>query len=166
MSVEGSSITLDRLKTILHYDKYTGIWTWLSCRKKHLIGKRADHQRDNKRPYRIVTIDGRKYYSHRLAWFYVTGEWPSQDLDHEDTDKGNNIWLNLRLATDSQNNANKIPVSRTVPKGVDKIRWGFQARIKVNLKSIHLGTFQSAEEAHEAYAQAAEKYFGEFARVK
>jgi hypothetical protein len=115
-----------------------------------------------------VTIDNIKYYSHRLAWFYMTGKWPPQDLDHEDTDKSNNAWDNLRLATDSQNNANKTPMNRDLPKGVDRLKRkrGFQARIKVNLKSIHLGTFSSAELAHEAYVQAARKYFGEYARTE
>ena len=160
-------MTIDaaRLRSILHYDPLTGTWTWIACGKPQHNGKRADCFRDKKKTYRIVTIDRKKYYAHRLAWLYMTGDWPDGDLDHKDLNKSNNIWDNLRPTTDSLNNANKPAAVRAVPKGVDKTRWGYQARIKVNLKSIHLGTYKTADEARAAYIAAAEKYFGEHARV-
>lgn len=160
-------ITAKRLRELFHYDPETGIWTWVACSKSRLNGRRADHQRDSKRLYRIVTIDKQKYYSHRLAWLYMNGKWPEDDLDHRDLDKGNNRWSNIRIANDSLNNANKSPMKRAVPKGVDPLKYGrFQARIKVNLRSIHLGTYNSAEEAADAYERAASYHFGQFARTQ
>ena len=160
----------ETLRVMLHYSPESGKWTWLQCGHSRFNGRRADHPRDKKRSYRIVTIEKTKYYAHRLAWLYMTGEWPVSDLDHRDLDKSNNIWSNLRLATDQLNNANKKPKIRALPKGVDRrsdsIHRPYQARIKYNNKSIHLGQFSTPEEAGRAYRRAAKRYFGEFARTQ
>ena len=54
-------------------------------------------------PYQRITIGGYDYYAHRLAWFYVYGEWPVNELDHIDEDKENNAIDNLREATHAEN---------------------------------------------------------------
>lgn len=47
--------------------------------------------------YRYVDIDGESYRADKLAWLYMTGEWPDE-LVHVDGDKGNNVFANLRPA--------------------------------------------------------------------
>lgn len=94
-----------------------------------------------------------------------------EQVDHIDGDGLNNRRENLRLATNAQNSANKGKASKNTTgfKGVFRTKnrpKPFRAQIKVNQKSIHLGLFDTAEQAHEAYKEAAKKYFGEFARFE
>ena len=118
--------------------------------------------------YRAIKYRERSYLAHRLAWFYVNGEWPETDLDHRDTDKQNNRIINLRPTNDSLNGANKIIAINNTSgaKGVQKRknnRW--RASVEHYGKWISLGTYGSREEASEAYLAGARELFGDFARV-
>lgn len=89
------------------------------------------------------------------------------EWDHKDYNKHNNLRSNLRLATRSQNMANR-PAPKQNSSGYKGVRWHnrrskWQARITVNYKEIHLGYFDNIEEAAVAYNNAAMKFFGEFA---
>lgn len=92
----------------------------------------------------------------------------SNMVDHIDRNKLNNQRSNLRAATQSQNSAN-AKVSKNNVAGIKGIRLRHNGRwqsvIKVNWKLLCLGTFDTAEEAHAAYREAAEFYFGEFANT-
>lgn len=111
------------------------------------------------------------YMTHRLV-FVLCGEPDPGDrqVDHIDWDALNNRRNNLRLATNQMNNANvgrKTYLGRVrhLPKGVYPNGVGkWQAKIKVNYKTICLGTYRSTEEASAAYGRAAERHFGSFAR--
>lgn len=88
-------------------------------------------------------------------------------VDHRDLNRLNNRKENLRLATNRQNHANR-PAQRnntTGFKGVTKTKTAYLARICVNQKSIHLGSFRDPIEAACAYNVAATRHFGEFARL-
>lgn len=91
-------------------------------------------------------------------------------IDHRDGNGLNNKRKNLRVATCTQNNRNARlrNDSTTGFKGVHlkKSSRRFQALIRVDGVRIHLGCFDTAEEAHAAYCVAAQKYFGAFARFK
>jgi hypothetical protein len=156
----GTVLTQAELKRLLHYDPETGIWT--NLRTGHRTGCTPSQ------PYRKITFQRKGYYAHRLAWFYVTGEWPPSKIDHKNNDPTDNRWSNLRLATDLQNVANcRIKKQNKVGlKGVirakEKNRW--TAQISVNYHSTHLGTFNCPAAAHFAYLIAATREFGEFAR--
>jgi hypothetical protein len=106
------------------------------------------------------------YQAHRLAWLYMHGEWPVGDLDHINGDPADNRIANLRIATQSQNNANRR-ARRGRNKGVymEKKTGKYKANICVNRKQIYLGRFESAEAAKAAYDKAAAQYFGEYART-
>lgn len=161
-------ITHQRLKEVLHYDPETGIFTWLMFRGgKATAGIRAG--RTHYRGYRYIKVKQVAYAEHRLAWLYMIGKMPADQIDHINGDKADNRFSNLREATNSQNHMNR-PVrsdSRSQAKGVKWLpankKW--TARIQVGNKRIYLGFFTTMEEAAEAYRRGAEKYFGEFARV-
>ena len=103
-----SLLTLERLKQLVCYNPETGVFTW-KIRRKHCaqaVGAQAGSL--NSKGYRRITVDGREYKAHRLAWFYVWGEWPTL-LDHINRDRSDNRLCNLRVATPSLNALNKTP---------------------------------------------------------
>lgn len=157
-----AELTTERLKAVLHYDPDTGIFTWLvSLSSRSVAGNEAGTIIHH--GYRAINIDGRRYLAHRLAWFYMTGEWPNI-IDHRDRDTGNNRFVNLRNGTRRLNNQNLGMRSdnSTGFIGVTKQKRLFAARISNKGKMIHIGSYRTAEEAHEAY-QKAKKELHEFA---
>lgn len=157
-------ITAEKLKEVISYDPETGIFTW---KHRKARGGLAGHLDSN--GYLTIRVDWILYGAHRLAWLYMTGSWPSGDIDHKDGDSANNRWANLRDATVSQNMANS-KLSRGNTSGVKGVHWDkdnrkWRARIKVKYKSIHLGEFDCPAAAHFAYLVEADKQFGEFARA-
>lgn len=159
-------LTLRRLRQLLTYDMTSGVLRWTkNCPQKQFSGCEAGTIKPS--GYRLVRIDGQYYRSHRLAWFLVKGKWPPRDIDHKDTDKANNKWENLRLASESQNVANSKPWARkTLPKGVYKRADGrYVAQIKKDRKSHWLGSYATPDAAHAAYAKAAARLHGKFARA-
>ena len=160
-------ITQERLKHLLSYDPETGIFRNLrTCGKAYkdqIAGGPGGNGYDGARYWRIQ-IDGKRYFAHHLAWLYVFGEMPRQNIDHKDRNPRNNAILNLRLCNQSQNNVNsKQRVSKTGFRGVSRVKNSYQAGITVNEKFVYLGLFKTPEEAHLAYVEAATRYFGEFA---
>jgi hypothetical protein len=160
-------ITHERLREALHYDPPTGAFIWRGSCTPRLIGKRAGCKKDFD-GYRVIKVDGRRYYEHRLAWFYMTAEWP-KELDHCDLDKSNNAWTNLRLATRTGNSANRT-LRRDNTSGFKGVsfdprdgRW--DAKLMLNGKYMFIGRFRTKEEAGHAYMRAAQQSFGEFARA-
>jgi hypothetical protein len=153
------------LKELLHYDPGSGIWTRLKSRRTDLVGKQAGSLTAD--GYVAIFCAGKNYLAHQLAWFYMTGRWVPE-IDHEDTVKMHNEWNNLRSATRGNNRANSrlAKNNKLGVKGVRKYKNRYQARIRVRTKEIYLGYYATIEEAAAAYAIAARKHHGEFARVK
>ncbi|WP_373324926.1 HNH endonuclease [Methylobacterium organophilum] len=162
-----SGLTIERLRALLHYDPETGLWTWLKSYSRVKAGQKAGSLK--KSGYVFIVIKGTSYRSHRLAWFYMTGKWPPEQLDHRDGCRSNNRWNNLRLATDSLNQANsKKPANNT--SGYKGVYWNRQhrkwsAKINVQRRQVHLGSYSNIENAAEAYRLGALKYFGRFSRT-
>lgn len=165
-------LTQERLKELLDYSPETGLFYWKVERGGKHVGAVAGCTKGDF-GYIIIGLDNRLYRAHQLAWFWMTGEWPSRFIDHRDTNKSNNRWRNLRLATKSQNMANMpAPIHNTSGlKGASRYRAGdsygkpWQASISKDKKTFHLGHFATAAEAHVAYVSAAKRLFGEFARA-
>lgn len=101
---------------------------------------------------------GRKWKVHRVVWFMEHGTWP-QVIDHIDGNKSNNHYSNLREATYKQNSYNCSPKSHSSKyKGVWKSKSGkYRASLYSDYKRIHLGYFNTQEEAALAYNNALEK---------
>jgi hypothetical protein len=86
----------------------------------------------------------------------------SLEVDHKDRDPTNNSRDNLRPATRTQNQANSGSDAISGFKGVYARRNKFQAAISINYKKVHLGSFDTAQQAHTAYLKAATKLHGDF----
>jgi hypothetical protein len=157
-------ITHVQLLELAHYDPESGHFTWIKPRPKIRVGARAGYL--HYRGYRAIEIYARAYAEHRLAWLYVYGTWPKDQIDHINRERSDNRISNLREATNGQNRANSKHMSRHGCKGIAFHGWlkenPWEARITVNKKSIYLGCFPTKYAAHQAYAEAGKKYFGEY----
>ncbi|MCO7736425.1 HNH endonuclease [Brucella intermedia] len=159
-----NNVTIQRLKEILNYEPETGFFKWRVNRGGKAVQGSLAGTRD-RQGYIRINLGGRIYAAHRLAWFYMNGTWPKDQIDHRDLDKANNSWANLREATHAQNQANTSSKNITGFKGVEKHGSRYRAYIRSNGKKQVIGTFSTPQEAHVAYVQAANDNFGEFARA-
>jgi HNH endonuclease/AP2 domain len=160
-------LTQKRLKELLHYNRRTGKFIWLKKRS----GQRQPGTEAGCKGHKggiVIRIDRKAYLASRLAYLYVKGIWPDGEMDHENRDVYDTRWTNLRLATHAQNACNSKVRShnRTGFKGVSIKGNRFFSRIKTKKKTIYLGHFATAEEAHIAYVKAAKIHHGQFARAK
>jgi hypothetical protein len=162
------TISLELLKQTLHYNPETGIWTNLVRRGVYAAGTVTGSL--DKDGYKVIVINGKCFRSSRLAWFYMTGVWPTVELDHKDTIRHHDWWDNLRLATHSQNQANRRVRSNNFlgVKGVFRSKARerpYAAKIMAGGIYRYLGRFSTIDEASAAYSKAASEAFGEFART-
>jgi HNH endonuclease len=94
------------LRLILKYNEETGEWNWLISPKKGVM-KGAKAGTLNLQNYHQIQINGKLYYSSRLAHLYMTGKWPKDTMDHKDRTRSNNKWENLKEATMKEQAANR-----------------------------------------------------------
>lgn len=145
------TITLEELRNVLEYDADTGVFFWL----KRGRGRSSVAGCASVDGYVRVRINGKYYGAHRLAWFYVYGEWPPYDVDHINRDRSDNRLCNLRLATRSENMQNR---ELAPTRGVSKTASGkYRAEITVNKQRRYLGVFGTMAEAVEARRRAEEE---------
>jgi hypothetical protein len=155
-----NKLTPKRLRDVLDYDPETGEFRWKARNSNRIkIGAVAGAPFGN-RGYRVIGVDGVRYYAHRLAWFYVYGIWPSKDTDHINGNRDDNRISNLRVVDRTTNMENFRKAVRNTVSGflgvkVDKKR--FAATIHVAGKKKYLGMFDTAQEAHQAYLEAKRK---------
>jgi hypothetical protein len=103
-----SGLTAEYVRSILAYNPENGELTWKQSKSGRSNGKRAGSVQPCHNGHRLVLfIDRKQYRAHRVIWLLMTGEWPTNDVDHEDRDALNNRWLNLRDKTPAENNRNR-----------------------------------------------------------
>jgi hypothetical protein len=155
-----ANLTSQRLRELLTYDPETGIFTNKVKRgNRGIQGAVTGSLRSN--GYIAIAVEATVYYSHRLAWLYMTGDWPKFDIDHKDGNKTNNRFENLRDVTTTVNTQNRRKAksdSSTGVIGVTKHRDKFTAWIAVNKKKIYLGVFDILKEGSRAYLEHKRKY--------
>ena len=148
------ALTQDRLKSVLHYNPDTGIFTHIRSGHGVYPGKVAGAIM---RGYIGIKIDGVAHRAHRLAFLYITGEMP-EGVDHINQKKTDNRFINLRKATAQENNQNRTtPINNT--SGAIGVRFDprmgkWRAQFYRNGKCCHLGFFARLEDAVIARKQA------------
>lgn len=170
-------LTQARVKELFDYNPETGKLIW---RKRELCdgdvlrivngwntrfeGKTAGYLDDH--GYYRTRIGKPQYRIHQLVWAYHNADaiQVPYEIDHIDGDRTNNRIENLRLVLPHENSQNTQRDGKAKPSstngfiGVRKVGNTICARISVNMKRIHLGTFKTLEEARDAYIQAKLKY--------
>lgn len=152
------TLTANELYELFHYDKYSGIFTRKTNRKNAPLGSKAGSLHKHL-GYVQIRVKSKLYLAHRLAWLYVTGEWPRFQIDHINGNRSDNRIDNLRDVTVQENARNRQKtLAKTGLLGVVKSGSGFKATIGVSGKNVYLGTFQSQLDAHKAYLNAKKIY--------
>lgn len=155
------------LEKRLSYDKVAGEFRWKPKGSNEPVSKSWNNRyagsiagASDDLGYRRISLGGRLYLAHRLAWWMSTGEYP-EFIDHINGDPNDNRIVNLRAVTRVENNRNKAIHSnnRTGTSGV-RIRGSrWVAEITVDGRIRHLGYFESLADASVA-RKAAERLQG------
>ncbi len=149
---------VEQVREVLSYCPETGALTWKQSRGKATAGAPAgcaDH-----RGYQVVGLLGKRHYAHRLAILLATGEWPSAVVDHINGDRADNRLCNLRVVPVLLNAQNRhVPAARSKTQllGVRKFGKRYRSAIHFAGRQVHLGTFDTPEQAYEAYLVAKRK---------
>ena len=154
-------LTQAELKALVIYDPINGTFTNHSGQPLGWTGENGYiylRTGDYKTPPRLA---------HRLAWLYMTGSWPTKQIDHKDTIRSNNAWDNLREATSNQNKWN-TGMRKNNTSGVKGVTWDKSAnRWKAGLtfkgKYITVGRFDDLNEAAEALSLKRAELHGNYA---
>ncbi len=155
-------LTQEYLKSILDYDPETGIFRRKTTDGGVNIDDIAGYMTESK--YRRISIKNSGHYAHRLAWLYMTGNWPKNQIDHINGIRHDNRLTNLRECTvgeNAQNQTRPRSSNRTskylgvyFQKDSRNTKSGWKSSIRVNGEYFYLGRFADEESAHEAYLAA------------
>lgn len=154
-------LTLSEAQKLLSYDPETGVFTRLTSCGGYAKGTVAGCVMV--RGDRTISINRKRIKEHRLAWLFMTGNWPTKEIDHIDGNPQNNRFANLREATSAQNKQNRHVARKDNKHGLIGVyKHGvskdgapvWRARIQTDGKCKHIGLFDSAEKAQAAYLMA------------
>lgn len=158
-SAKELALSPKQVRELLYYDPVAGIFKWrASVSRRMRSGMAAGTVNSN--GYLIITIRGRLYTAGRLAWAYVRGEWPQQQIDHVNGNRLDNRFANLRDVPPRINCENLRPFNKANKTGLRGVRVTstrqvkFAAEIKVRGKIHRLGYFPNPEAAHAKYVEA------------
>jgi len=148
----------ESIKDIYFYDPETGEFSNIQTGRK----TRPSHSEG----YHRVQYLGKRYFVHKVACWWNSGEW-SEQVDHINRDTGDNRLVNLRPCTQQQNSCNKSTRGSSKYRGVywhtANNKWISHGRVKG--EPHYLGTFECEKEAARAYNDFAKEYHGEYASL-
>lgn len=173
--VKRNALTKEIVRELLDYDPETGVLTWRVRSSKwfdydahrcavwnaRFSGKPAGSV--NAYGYVVTSILAHRYPAHHLIWLWMTGSLPQGEVDHEDHDRANNRWANLKDAGGSENRKNKTRYSNN-KSGVTGVAWcdrtsKWRASISISGRTRYIGSFGTKDEAVAA-RKAAEVRLG------
>lgn len=150
---EAPKLTTKRLRQLLDYKPETGVFTHRLSHNGVNAGSIAGTVGTG--GYRRISVDGKLYTAGRLAYLWMTGEWPPEEVDHINRIRDDNCWQNLRAVSSSQNKRNqKLSRQNDLPTGVHPKGNKFQAQISIVGRNRYLGSFLTPEDAAVAYESA------------
>lgn len=154
-----SDFELSEIKRCVRYDPVSGK---LYCKEKPRRKSRSIVGREygqDRKVYGYITVglNYRRYYAHQIAWYFISGKWPEDMIDHINGIQYDNRKVNLRHVDNRTNCHNKEIYRKGQFVGVSRNRKAWRAMIKVNGIMIHLGTYRKPEEASMRY-QSVLKY--------
>lgn len=150
-----AQLTQAELKAMLTYNPRTGSFRWLRGRP----GRRLDGLAGciNTHGYRVIRINGVDHYGHRLAFLYMTGQWPLRTVDHRNGNPSDNRWSNLRDVSHKTNVRNCTKATKNaICRGVtwDEERGQYKAQLYANGFVRLNKRFDDLGDAIAAYAHA------------
>jgi len=165
----------DIVRSLIDYDPETGVLTWRERPREMFCSERIWKAWNTRRAgkiaftavnahgYHVGAIFRRNYLAHRVIWLIMTGDWPTDEIDHIDHNPNNNRWANLRAVTHQENCLNQRMRS-TNTSGVsgvfyDATKGKWIAHIHADGRAKNLGPFSNIADAAEARS-AAEKLYG------
>lgn len=169
-----TNLTQEYLKSLISYNLLTGIFVWktrpLDSFATTRAGKIWNTRFANKTAgtthggngYLQIKINGESCLAHRLAWLYVHGSMPVDQIDHISHDRLDNRLVNIRACTRTDNQKNKSMDKRN-SSGFTGVSWfkrgsKWRADIRVNGKLKYLGSFSDIKDAINARKLANAKY--------
>jgi hypothetical protein len=158
--------SVERLNELFTYNPVTGELRWKSVPKKFQRAKVGDLAGTvGASGYLVVGVDRIYYYVHRIIWKMMTGIDPFDQVDHEDTNRLNNRWLNLREASNGPNVQNSR-LRKDNRSGFKGVCWDSHHKAwAATIDGKRIGRFKDKQDAIAARMRAAEELHGPFMRV-
>ena len=132
------------------------------CKNSNKYGKKGEWiertTKTDSNGYIHIGIGRKMYFAHRLIMLAFIGD-SDQQVDHINRIKTDNRFENLRYCTNTENSLNREFVDTAKGYSWHKNKW--QARICINFKHKHLGSFDNEQDARQAYVEACTKYRNE-----
>jgi hypothetical protein len=162
-----TKVNLEEARRLLSYCPSSGILTWkVDVARNVKAGRVAGYKQKNP-GYTLLSINGKNYMAHRLAWLIYYGSWPKNEIDHINGKKSDNRIKNLRDCTHQENLSNTSTYANN-SSGVKGVGWDkknskWKAMVKYKSKIYYFGLYEDIEEAATAVRNGREKLHGEFA---
>lgn len=158
------ALTAERLREVLNFDPQTGVFTRRTKTTRSPVGEVVGSM--HHKGYLRMSVDGRIYWAHRLAWLHEKGEWPNGALDHINRIRTDNRIANLREASSAENNCN-VTIPKTNTSGVKGVSWNEECRkwrvkVVMNRKPYYGGMFSCIEDANQVVTALRAKLHGAF----
>lgn len=160
--------TAEWLEARLAYDPETGVLTWRARPIEDFKNARIQRSWNSKNAGKVagsraaedyvrININHQPCFAHRVAWLITYGSLPTGVIDHVNGNPHDNRLVNLRALSHAENIQNQRHARKDNGSGILGVcregqRW--RARIWVGSRQYSLGTYDSPEQAHEAYVAA------------